>query len=633
MALVAFFAWVGLGSDGLSSSCYGPPEAFITLQNHYYLGIFVALATVITIFVISSSYSQIIELFPQGGGGYLVATQLLSPSLGMISGCALLIDYILTITVSVASGSDAIFSFLPYAWLAYKNMFSVFILLILIIMNLRGIKESVVPLVPIFLIFVITHVIAIFYAIGTHLSVLPQVVSATKADVALTSSQIGLLGMFLLVMRAYSMGAGTYTGIEAVSNGLPILREPRVQTGKRTMGYMAFSLSFMVLGLMIAYLLYQVQPVAGKTLNAIMLGNVAASWPANWNIFFVTLTLISEGVILYVAAQTGFLDAPRVLSNMAVDSWIPKRFALLSDRLVISNGILIIGTAAIALLLAAQGSVVFMIVLYSINVFITFFLSQLGMVRHWWQSRFDVKDWLKKLSINSIGLVMTTFILLSVSILKFHEGGWITFAVTGTLVGCCILIKQSYLRDDRIIQALDYKILGVEQPSPDFIPQGESTGHFDPAAKTAVFFVKNFNGIGVQAVSTVLHSFRGVFKNLLFVQFGLINAKNFAHIKEVEDKIKCQVNNYVELMQRYGYYAEGFCLTGTDTIEETTKIVPIIQKSFPQSVFFGGQIVFPKENFLSRLLHNYTLFSIQRKLYQQGISFFIVPVQIVEEPQ
>ena len=124
LSLVAFFAWVGLGADGLSSSCYGPEEAFLALHSHTYLSIFVALATAFTVFLISASYSQIIELFPNGGGGYLVASKLLSPNIGMISGCALLIDYLLTITISIASGTDALFSFFPVEWHAYRLEFA-----------------------------------------------------------------------------------------------------------------------------------------------------------------------------------------------------------------------------------------------------------------------------------------------------------------------------------------------------------------------------------------------------------------------------------------------------------------------------------------------------------------------------
>ncbi len=156
---------MGLGADGLSSANYGPEESFLSLGVHGHLGIFVALATAITIFVISASYSQIVELFPSGGGGYLVASKLLSPTLGMISGSALLIDYVLTITLSVASGADAIFSFLPFGWLPFKLAFALIGVLLLMVMNLRGVKESVMPLVPIFLLFLVTHTFAIVYRI------------------------------------------------------------------------------------------------------------------------------------------------------------------------------------------------------------------------------------------------------------------------------------------------------------------------------------------------------------------------------------------------------------------------------------------------------------------------------------
>ena len=161
ISLIAVFAWVGLGADAISSSSYGPQEAFLALGSHQYLAIFVALFIALTIFIISISYSQIVELFPHGGGGYLVASKLLSPSLGMISGCALLIDYVLTISVSIASGTDAVFSFLPQGWHSFKLVFAIFCILILILINLRGAKESVFSLMPIFIIFIATHAFAI----------------------------------------------------------------------------------------------------------------------------------------------------------------------------------------------------------------------------------------------------------------------------------------------------------------------------------------------------------------------------------------------------------------------------------------------------------------------------------------
>ncbi|HEY5504252.1 MAG TPA: amino acid permease, partial [Sedimentisphaerales bacterium] len=172
LSLIAFFAWVGLGADGLSSSCYGPQEAFLVLSHHTYLAVFVAIATALTVFVISASYSQIVQLFPTGGGGYLVASKLLSPGLGMLSGCALLIDYVLTIAVSIASGTDALCSLLPLKWQSYHLGFAVCVVLLLILLNMRGVKESILPLVPIFLAFLLTHVFIILYAVFMHLPAL-----------------------------------------------------------------------------------------------------------------------------------------------------------------------------------------------------------------------------------------------------------------------------------------------------------------------------------------------------------------------------------------------------------------------------------------------------------------------------
>jgi len=220
-----------------------------------------------------------------------VASKLLSPFMGMVSGSALLIDYILTITLSIASGSDALFSFLPPSMLQFRLWFAVSILVILIILNLRGVKESVSVLTPIFIIFVLTHLFVILLAFATHFSAFPAIAAATKGDIQSSASSLGIFGMILLLMRSYSMGAGTYTGIEAVSNGLPILREPKVKTAKKTMMYMVISLATVVLGLMFAYSFYGISPVAGKTLNAVLFERIAAVGDFGYAFILTTLVL------------------------------------------------------------------------------------------------------------------------------------------------------------------------------------------------------------------------------------------------------------------------------------------------------------------------------------------------------
>ena len=631
ISLIAFFAWVGLGADGLSSSCYGPPEAFLTLIKHPFLAIFVALGTALTIFVISSSYSQIIELFPTGGGGYLVASKLLSPQLGMISGCALLVDYVLTITLSIASGVEAIFSFLPQSYYAYHLEFAVLVLIVLTVLNMRGVKESVMVLMPIFVTFVLTHVFVILYALFANWNHLSTIVGGTINDIHSASSELGFVGMIFIILRAYSMGAGTYTGIEAVSNGLPILREPKVQTGKRTMHYMAYSLAIVVLGLMFGYIIYGVNIIPGKTLNAVLFEKVTAGWGGHIGYIFVLITLISEAAILYVASQAGFIDGPRVLSNMALDRWVPSQFSMLSDRLVTQNGIMIMGVFSLILMVATGGSVQYLIVLYSINVFITFALSQLGMVRHWWTARKEVAGWFKKLFINGVGLAMTLFILTTIIIIKFNEGGWITLVVTGALVIFALYVKRHYRNTTKILKRLDTLVSAAEASSHIESDNAGPEIRFDANAKTAAIMVNGFNGLGLHTLFGVIRNFSGLFKNFVFIQAGMIDAGNFKGKDEIEhlkEYVKGEVNKYVNYMKSKGYYSEGYTTIGIDVVDEISDMVPKVFERFPNTVFFGGQLVFPEERFFTRWLHNYTVFTIQRKLYNQGIPIVMLPIRV-----
>ena len=239
LSLAAFLAWVGLGADGLSSSSYGPEEAFKNLGQHQYLAVFLAGLTAFTVIIIVAAYSKIIEHFPFGGGGYVVATRLLGPKAGVISGAALLVDYVLTITTSIASGGDAVFSNLPHGIHSLKVPVEISIIVLLTVMNLRGVKDSVRALVPVFLVFVATHIVLIGLSVFTHLDRAGQVFGEVKTGLNHDLKTIGFFALGALFLRAYSLGAGTYTGIEAVSNGLQIMAEPRVATAKRTMVYMA----------------------------------------------------------------------------------------------------------------------------------------------------------------------------------------------------------------------------------------------------------------------------------------------------------------------------------------------------------------------------------------------------------
>lgn len=643
MSLVALLAWVGLGADGLSSSCYGPESAFLALKmpggaNLTALSLFVALGTVLTIIVICISYSQIIEVFPTGGGGYLVASKLLSPTVGVVSGCALIGDYILTIAISIASGADAIYSLLPSHFQQQpdavithqKTAFSLVVTVFLILLNLRGVKESVVLWVPVFLVFVLSYAFGIIWAVVAQFTNLPEIAHRVSADVTTGAAQFGWMGLMGVVLRAYSLGAGTYTGIEAVSNGMNALREPRVQTGKRTMVYMAASLSIVVGGLLLAYLLYHVDHVEGKTLNAVLFEKVTAAWPPVLSRSFVIAAMGSSGVLLVIAAQTGFFGGPRVLANMAVDRWMPSRFATLSDRLVTQNGVLLMGTAAFLILYLTKASVDMLVVLYSINVFITFSLSQLGMVRHWWIERRKQARWRRKMFINGFGLLLTGGILVSLCIVKFFEGGWVTLLVTGVLIAVAFRIKSHYRGTQKKLHRLN-ELVAAALADEALTVEEKPAPPCNPNARTAVFLVNGFNGLGLHTLLAVVRMFPKVHHNFIFVQVGVLDAGNFkgaAEVQNLREHSRVEAERYVSYMSRRGFYSEAYYALGTDIVDEAAKLCDKIAEKYPQAQFFAGQLVFKDESLMTRWLHNHTVFELQRRLYQNGRPMLILPIQV-----
>jgi amino acid transporter len=632
VSLVAFLAWVGLGADGLSSSAYGPEEAYLALGDHFFLAFPLAILMAVTVFVISASYSHIIELFPTGGGGYLVASKLLGRNTGLVSGSALIVDYMLTITISVASAGDQIFSFLPVSMPGLKLMIEFAMIIFLIYLNLRGIKESVLFLLPIFLLFVVAHIFAISLGILPRASEIPAVALGTYQKTIGDIQGLGLWATILIILHAYSLGGGTYTGIEAVSNGLQALREPRVETGKKTMVYMAVSLAFTASGLLFCYLLNQVVHEPGKTLNASLFTKIYGGFfPTDIAYGLVILTLLTEAAILLVAAQTGFIDGPRVLSSMAVDSWVPHRFSHLSDHLVTQYGVWFMGLAALAFLLYTGGDVRLLVVMYSINVFLTFSLSQLGMCRHWWEVRKSEKLWLRKMSINGLGLIFTATILTVTVVVKFAEGGWVTLVATSVFVLLCYGVRLHYDHVRGALKRLDDTLLNIPFP-PDLnspIPAK------DPRAATAVLIVQNFDGLAIHSLLSIARLFPDHFKNVVFVSIGVIDSGRFKGQAEIENLRRLKeedLKSFVDFASCSGWYAEYRYALGVDLMDELEKLCKAVAREFPRSVFFAGKLVFQRENFVTRWLHNQTPFTLEQRLQFEGLEMMILPIRVFAAP-
>ena len=623
LALIPILAWIGLGADGLSSASYGPEEAFKVLGEHTYLALALAVATALTVFIISYAYSRMIEYFPSGGGGYVVATHTLGEKAGVLSGSALLVDYMLTISVSIVACGEALFSFFPASFQPFKTPFEILAIVFLVVINLRGIRESVTMLAPIFIVFVLTHVLLIGYGILKHLPEIGAVAGEVRSGFQSGLTTLGLGGMALLFLRAFSMGGGTFTGIEAVSNGLQIMREPRVQNGKKTMVYLSVSLALTAGGILVCYLFLGVSPVAGKTLNAVLAGEVFGGW--SFGGVLALITIFSEGALLLVAAQTGFVDGPRVIANMAVDYWFPHRFASLSSRLTMQNGVLLMGGSAILLLIYSRGRISTLVVMYSINVFLTFSLSELGMSRFFIKNRRKEPHWKKHLPVHLTGLTVCLTILIVTTFEKFTYGGWLTLVITSVVIALCYFIKGHYNKVRTGVRELDDMLVAIPHKG------AYNTDPADPTEMTAIQLVSGYNGFGVHTFLSIIRGFPGLYKNFVFISVSEVDAGAFKGSEAVSclDGSTCDaLKKYIDLARRLGFPAESRHDMGIDVVETASALCQSVAREFPKSTVFAGQTVFRRPGIVNRILHNETAFAIQQELRWKGITTVILPIRI-----
>jgi hypothetical protein len=467
----------------------------------------------------------------------------------------------------------------------------------------------------------------VFFHLGRAGEVVYEVQNGLSHDL----KTIGFFALAGLFLRAYSLGAGTYTGIEAVSNGLQIMREPRVATAKRTMAYMAFSLAITAAGIILGYLLMGVHPVEGKTMNAVLAGELAGSWnllgiPVGKG--FVVVTLASEALLLFVAAQAGFIDGPRVMANMAHDSWLPHRFSALSDRLTMQNGVLLMGGLSLVMLLYTHGSVDALVLLYSINVFVTFSLSQAGMIRYWLMAdtRRKHPDWARHIGIHIGGFVMCFGILLVNLLEKFTEGAWLTVIVTGALVSLCMIIKRHYNGVFARLKRLDQITNALPSGPARELP-------LEKNKPTAVMLVGGFSGLGIHSMLTVMKLFPRYFHNVIFMSVGVIDSATFQGVDEVDrvrEETEEALKKYVQLARNMGIPADYRMSMGTEAISECEKLAQEIAREYPRSIFFAGKLIFERERWWDRLLHNETAYQIQRRLQFAGLAMVILPVRVLE---
>jgi hypothetical protein len=310
---------------------------------------------------------------------------------------------------------------------------------------------------------------------------------------------------------------------------------------------------------------------------------------------------------------------------MAADEWVPRRFKNLSDRLVTQNGVLAMGIAAGVVLWYTGGAVGLLVVMYSINVFLTFTLSQTGMALHWLKVRRQERHWRRRLIVAVFGAVVTGTILTVMIALKFLEGGWVTLLATGGLIAVCFAVRKHYRDVRRHLRTIDEALLDLPLPE---IAEAKTRS---PNGPTAVMLVESYGGLGVHTFLWIHRLFPEQFKDFVFVAVGLVDSAQFKGVQELgalEARVRGDLEKYVGLARRLGFYAESRYALGTDVTQELETMCTALAADFPSLTVFAGRLVFQRELLVMRSLHDQTAYSIQRRLLFHGIPVIILPVRV-----
>ena len=469
-------------SDAISSVSYAGEEILLVLvpvlgmaSFRYFLPIVAAIICLLGILVFC--YRQTIEAYPGGGGAYIVASDNLGEKVGLIAGGSLIMDYILTVAVSSCAGAAAITSAFP-SLLPYKATLAFLIICLLTWGNLRGIRDSSVMFgIPTYL-FILTMLTMIVTGIVKYS--LGLVTPADEAIVAANSAEIAADATVFLILRAFASGCTALTGVEAVSNGVPNFKEPAAKHAKTVLLAMAGFVCIIFFGVSLLISFYRIVPGGDATAVSML----AAAVYGNGSLMFY-ITQVMTVVILSLAANTAFADLPLLMSLIATHGYLPKQLVNRGSRLNFSNGILFLFGMASALVFIFRGSQHLLLPLYASGVFISFFLSQFGMLTHWRKKKGP--HWQIKATINGFGSVLTGTVLIIIVIMKFTRGAWVALLLITLFIVIMLSIKRHY---DRVSE--DLTISSVEMAQSE-INRDKTARVIIPVQSLNKSFIKTLN--------------------------------------------------------------------------------------------------------------------------------------------
>ncbi len=471
-------------SDNISSSAYATEETMRVLllagAGALALTLPLTLAVIVVLVVVVVSYLQTIRAYPNGGGSYIVASENLGTLPGLVAAAALLVDYVLTVSVSVAAGIAAIgaASALVYE---HRVLTSLAVIAVLALGNLRGIRESGnIFAAPTYVYLASLGGILLFGLLRLAQGTLPALTPPPGWVPAVSEP----LGAFL-VLRAFASGAVALTGTEAIANGVPAFKPPESRNAGITLVLMG--VSFGTLFLFISILATRMGIVADPTEQQTVLSQLASALVGEGPLFY--LVQLSTAAILLLAANTSFADFPRLSSIMARDRFMPRQFSFRGDRLAFSTGIVVLALLSGALVVLFGGSVTNLIPLYTIGVFIAFTLSQGGMVRHW--QRYRGRGWRPSLAMNAVGAVATAAVAVIVAVTKFEHGAWMVLAVIPVFVAVLYRVRRHYRDVEDELTVIDPEEADAEVVAPPRVVV--PVGRLDRALLRALSFARSLS--------------------------------------------------------------------------------------------------------------------------------------------
>ncbi|GCF09916.1 APC family permease [Dictyobacter arantiisoli] len=432
-----------LSSDAISSVAYATEAILFNLagagSNHLGLTFPISMIIIVLLGIVAISYRQTIPAYPNGGGSYIVAKENLGTVPGLVAAAALLIDYVLNVSVSVAAGVLNLASLFP-ALSPFIILLDVLLVILITVINLRGVRESGSILAFPTYFFVFTALLLIFVGIMKAFVFGHQPFIGQFAPI----SQTEPLTIFLL-LRAFATGCSAMTGVEAISNGIPAFQKPETRNAATTLTWMAVILGTLFFGITVLAMTFHVEANAAG--NPTVIAQIATQVFSGPLTFLFPIFQIATLGILILSAETSYSDFPRLTSLLARDKFLPSMFSLRGDRLAFTTGIIVLALLASILLVIFKGSTNALINLFAVGVFLSFTLSQTGMIRHWLRVRGP--HWRRSMLINTMGALTTLLVALIISFSKFLEGAWIVILLIPSLVWLFLTIQKHYITFER----------------------------------------------------------------------------------------------------------------------------------------------------------------------------------------